>query len=146
MDPVQCSSVHFRVEMLNDHVSLKTRRLSLPPPPNLQSLIMRGEGEGTKKDTNMMIRSPVVTETWPALGRGFSFPGAGSYDSQKGCEFTVEKSVRMVQRREVQTYSNSNPMPKYHLSTCPRSCHQRRKAWNRPMTWYGSNDLRARAH
>jgi hypothetical protein len=52
---------------------------------------MRGEGEG-KRDTNMMIRSPVVTETWLALGRGFSFPGAGPYDSQNGFDFTVEKS------------------------------------------------------
>ena len=60
MDPVHCISVHFRVEMLNDQVSLK---LCWPPkPPKLQNIIMRGEGEG-KRDTNMMIRSPVVTET-----------------------------------------------------------------------------------
>jgi len=52
---------------------------------------MRGEGEG-KRDTNMVMRSPVVTETCLSLGRGFSFPGAGSYDSQKGFDFTVEKS------------------------------------------------------
>ena len=89
MDPVHCSSVHFRVEMLNDQVSLKP--CWPPKPPNLQDIIMRGEAEG-KTDTNMMIRSPVVTETLPALGRGFSFPGAGSYDSQKGFDFTVEKS------------------------------------------------------
>jgi hypothetical protein len=50
---------------------------------------MRGKGEG-KRDTNMMIRLAVVTETGAALGRGFSFPGAGSYDSQKGFDFTVE--------------------------------------------------------
>jgi hypothetical protein len=37
---------------------------------------MKGEGEG-KKDTNMMIWSPVVTETCPVLGRGL-FPDAGS--------------------------------------------------------------------
>jgi hypothetical protein len=60
MDPVHCSSVHFRVEMLNDQVSLKS--CWSPRPPNLQNIIMRGEGEG-KRDTNMMIRSPVVTET-----------------------------------------------------------------------------------
>jgi hypothetical protein len=88
MDPVHCSSVHLRVEVLNDQVSLKS--CGLPRPPNLQKIIMREEGEG-KKDTNMMIRSPVATETWPALGRGFSFPGAGSYDSQKGFDSTVEK-------------------------------------------------------
>jgi hypothetical protein len=52
---------------------------------------MRGEGKG-KRDTNKMIRSPVVTETRADLERGFSFPGAGSYDSQKGFDFTVEKS------------------------------------------------------
>jgi hypothetical protein len=52
--------------------------------------MMRGEGE-RKRDTNMMIRSPVVTETWEYLGGGFTFPGAGSYDSQKGFDFTVEK-------------------------------------------------------
>jgi hypothetical protein len=57
----------------------------------IYNIIMRGEGEG-KRNTNMMIRSPVVTETWPALGRGFSSPGAGSYDSQKGFDFTVESS------------------------------------------------------
>jgi hypothetical protein len=39
--------------------------------------------------TNMMIRSPMVTETWPALGSGFSFPGAGSYGSQERFDFTV---------------------------------------------------------
>jgi hypothetical protein len=89
MDPVHCSSVHFRVEMLNDQVSLKNldgRQL----PPNLQNIIMKEEGEGMA-DTNMMIRSPVVTETWESLGGGFTFPGAGSYDSQKGFDFTVEK-------------------------------------------------------
>jgi hypothetical protein len=51
---------------------------------------MREEGEG-KRDTNMMIRSPIVTETRKDLGRGFSFPGTGSYDSQKGFDCTVEK-------------------------------------------------------
>jgi len=51
---------------------------------------MKEEGEGMA-DTNMMIRSPVVTETWESLGGGFIFPGAGSYDSQKGFDFTVEK-------------------------------------------------------
>ncbi len=60
MDPVHCSSVHFRVEMLNDQVSLKS--CGPRQPPNLQNIIMRGEGEN-KRDTNMMIRSPVVTET-----------------------------------------------------------------------------------
>jgi hypothetical protein len=89
MGPVHCSSVHFRVEMLNDQVSLNSCRS--PRPPNLQNIIMRGEGMG-KRDTNMMIRSPVVTETWPDLGRGFSFPGAGSYDSQKGFDLTIGKS------------------------------------------------------
>ena len=59
MDPVHCSSVHFRVEMLNDQVSLKS--CGPPRPPNLQN-IMREEGEG-KRDTNMIIWSPVVTET-----------------------------------------------------------------------------------
>ena len=52
---------------------------------------MEGEGKNMA-DTNMMIRSAVVTETRMPLGRGFSFPGAGSYDSQKGNDFTVEKS------------------------------------------------------
>src|SRR6266849_11065724 len=52
MGPVHCSSVHVRVEMLNDQVSLKSCRS--PEPPNLQNIIMRGEREG-KKDTNMMI-------------------------------------------------------------------------------------------
>jgi hypothetical protein len=60
MDPVHCRSVHLRVEMLNDQVSLKVCEKS--EPPNLQNIIMRGETEG-KRDTNMMIRSPVVTET-----------------------------------------------------------------------------------
>jgi hypothetical protein len=60
MDPVHCSSVHFRVEMLNDQVSFKSRPLK---PPNLQDIIMRGEGAEDKSDTNIMIRSPVVTET-----------------------------------------------------------------------------------
>jgi hypothetical protein len=60
MDPVHCSSVHFRVETLNDQVSLK--KGWWPEPPNLQNILMRGEGEG-KRDTNMMKRSPVVTET-----------------------------------------------------------------------------------
>ena len=89
MDPVHCSSVHFCVEMLNDQVSLEysSRRRR---PPNLQNIIMKEEGEGMA-DTNMMIRSPVVTETWESLGGGFIFPGAGSYDSQKGFDFTVEK-------------------------------------------------------
>src|SRR6266436_5776459 len=60
MDPVHCSSVHFRVEMSNDQVSLYQRENS--PPPNLQDVIMRGEGED-ERGTNTMIRSPVVTET-----------------------------------------------------------------------------------
>jgi hypothetical protein len=37
----------------------------------------------------MMIRSPVVTKTWPVLGEGSSSPGVGSYESQTGFEFTV---------------------------------------------------------
>jgi hypothetical protein len=41
MDPVHCNSVHFRVEMSNDQVSLK---VCVPPrPPNLRSIIMRKE-------------------------------------------------------------------------------------------------------
>ena len=60
IDPVHCSSVHFRVEMSNDQVSLYQRENS--PPPNLQDVIMRGEGED-ERSTNTMIRSPVVTET-----------------------------------------------------------------------------------
>jgi hypothetical protein len=60
VDPVHCSSVHIRVEMLNDQVSLKSR--GPPRPPNLHIIIMREEGEG-KRDTNMMIESPVVAET-----------------------------------------------------------------------------------
>ncbi len=40
----------------------------------------------------MMIRSPVVTETCPPLERGFLSPGAGSYDSQRGFDFTAEVS------------------------------------------------------
>jgi hypothetical protein len=43
MDPVHCSSVHFRVEMLNDQVSLKS--CGLPRPPNLHIIIMTEEGE-----------------------------------------------------------------------------------------------------
>jgi hypothetical protein len=39
-----------------------------------------------------MIRSSVVTETCEALGRGFSFPDVGSYDSQRGCDLTIEIS------------------------------------------------------
>jgi hypothetical protein len=35
MDPVQCSSVHFRVEMSNDQVSLKSR--GPRQPPNLKT-------------------------------------------------------------------------------------------------------------
>jgi hypothetical protein len=47
----------------------------------------------------MMIRWPVVTETCPALGGGFSFPGGGSYDSQKGLEFTVEQYSQIDARK-----------------------------------------------
>ena len=91
MDPVHFTSVHSRVEMLNDQVSLKKCLPSPPRPPNLQNIIIRGEGEG-KKDTNMMIRSPVVTETWPDRGEGFLFPGVGSYNSQTGFDVTVDIS------------------------------------------------------
>jgi hypothetical protein len=59
MDPVHCNSVHFRVEMSNDQVSLKV--CVSPRPPNLRNIIMRKERG--KRDTNMMTRSPVVTET-----------------------------------------------------------------------------------
>jgi hypothetical protein len=59
---------------------------------------MKGEGEG-KRYTHMMIRSPVVTKTCPALGAGFSFPSAGSYDSQEGFDFTVEKSGQIGSRK-----------------------------------------------
>ena len=41
MDPVHCSSVHFRVEILNDQVSLKS--CGSPRPLNLQNII-REEG------------------------------------------------------------------------------------------------------
>ena len=88
MDPVHCSLLHFCVEMSNDQVSLKS--CGPRQPPNLQNVMMKEEGEG-KRDTHMMIRSPVVTETCPALGGGFSFPAAGSYGSQKGFDFTVKK-------------------------------------------------------
>src|SRR6266436_1850597 len=54
MDPVHCNSVHFRVEMSNDQVSLY--QCGYSPPPNLQDIIMRGEGEG-ERGTNTMIRS-----------------------------------------------------------------------------------------
>ena len=48
----------------------------------------------------MMIRSPVVTETWPFLGRGFSFPSGGSYDSQEGFDLTVKHPVKIAQGSE----------------------------------------------
>src|SRR6266404_2537295 len=60
IDPVHCSSVHFRVEMSNDQVSLY--QCGLSTPPNLQDIMMRGEGED-ERGTNTMIRSPVATET-----------------------------------------------------------------------------------
>ncbi len=60
MVPVHCSSVHFRVEMSNDQVSLY--QCGLSTPPNLQDIMMRGEGED-ERGTNTMIRSPVATET-----------------------------------------------------------------------------------
>ena len=85
MDPVHCSSVHFRVERSNDQVSLRRCRVSLPP--NLQSIITRGEDQG-ERGTYMMIRSLVDTKTWPVLGGGLSSPGVGSYRSQTGFEFT----------------------------------------------------------
>jgi hypothetical protein len=44
MDPVHDSSVHFRVEMSNDQVSLKRRSLS-SAPPNLLKIITRVESE-----------------------------------------------------------------------------------------------------
>jgi hypothetical protein len=59
MDPVHCNSVHFRVEMSNDQMSLKS--CVLPRPPNLRNVIMRVDGEGMW-DTNMMIRPPEITE------------------------------------------------------------------------------------
>jgi hypothetical protein len=60
MDPVHRSSVHFRVEISNNQVSLWRFRPSVPP--NLQSSIMRGEGEGERR-TNRMIQSLVDTKT-----------------------------------------------------------------------------------
>ena len=60
MHPVHRSSVHFPVETSNDQVSLY--RFAVLAPPNLQSIITRGEGEGDR-ETNRMIRSPVVTKT-----------------------------------------------------------------------------------
>jgi hypothetical protein len=42
--------------------------------------------------TNMMIWSPWVTDAWPVLRGGFSLPGPGSYDSQKGFDFTADIS------------------------------------------------------
>src|SRR6266403_4378428 len=88
MDPVHCSSVHFRVEMSNDHVSLYQCWSSLPP--NLQKHC--NEGREDVICTNIMIRSSVVTDTCPYLATGFSSPGAGSYNSQNGRDFTAEPS------------------------------------------------------
>ena len=48
------------------------------------------------RGTDIMMRSSVVTDTWLALERGFSFPGVGSYASQKGCDFTAEPSDENV--------------------------------------------------
>ena len=120
MDPVHCSSVHSRVEMLNDQVSLKSCKSSRPP--NLQNIIMTEEGEG-KRETNMMIRCPVVTEMGAALGRGFFFPDMGSYDSQKGFDFTVKKSGQNGSGRRganvQQSKSNAQISFKYLLAVRP---------------------------
>jgi hypothetical protein len=45
MDPVHCSSVHFRVEVLNDHVSLK-KSCGPAQPPNLQIVVNEGRRRG----------------------------------------------------------------------------------------------------
>ena len=46
--------------------------------------------ESEHEGTNIMIWSPVVTETLPHLGGGgFSFLGVGSYEPQTGCDVTV---------------------------------------------------------
>jgi hypothetical protein len=52
----------------------------------------------------------------------------------------------MAQGSEGQTYNDPNPMPRYHLNASWRSGHRRRTAWNRPTSWYGGNDRRARDH
>ncbi len=111
MDPVHCSSLHFRVEMSSDQVSLY--KCGSSPPPNLQDIIMRGEGKD-ERGTNTMIRSPVVTETWPHLGGGLLSPGAGSYDSQRGFDITAEYLVKMAQGSEGQTYNHSNQVTRCH--------------------------------
>ena len=53
-----------------------------------------------------MMRSPVVTETWHLLGRGFSFPGAGSYNSKRGCATVT--GISGQNDSEEQTYESSN--------------------------------------
>ena len=54
--------------------------------------------------------------------------------------------VKIAQRSEGKTYKNSNPMPRYHLKASWHSSHRRRRAWNPPTSWYGSDDCRAQDH
>jgi hypothetical protein len=54
--------------------------------------------------------------------------------------------VKMARGSEGKMYNDSNLMPKYHSNASWRSGHRRRRAWNRPTSWYDSNDRRARDH
>ncbi len=68
MDPVHCSSVHFRVKMSNDHVSLYPCEWSPSPPPNLQDIIMRGEGEDERYEHDDTVADGYRNMTRPRKG------------------------------------------------------------------------------
>ena len=58
----------------------------------------------------------------------------------------LKNLVKMARESEGKTYKNSNPMPRYHLNASWHSSHRRRRAWNPPTSWYGSDDRLAQDH
>ena len=71
----------------------------------------------------MTTRSLVVTEIWLTLGWGFLFPGAGSHNSQRGFDVTVEKSGQNSSGKRgtnvQQSRSNVHISPKDPLPQLP---------------------------
>ena len=99
------------------------------------------EGSSVTSVTSMMIRSPWVTDAWPVLQGGFSFPGAGAHMTPKKGSILLRKyRVKMALNSNGQTYDSSSRMPTSHSGTPRRPDHQRRRAWNRPSSRHGCND------
>ena len=111
MDPVHCSSVHFRLEMSNDQVSLY--KCWWPTPPNLLKIVTRVESECKGHKHNDTVFGGYRNVTGPR--KRLVVSGCGFIWLPKTLQFYCEYiRSKLVRSTSGQSYVSLNPMPTYH--------------------------------